>query len=130
MSTTPQPGFVVPAAGDFEARYYAGVLWRGRYLVITAALVGLALGALVAHLQIPEYRAAAMIQIDPPTPLFMGVADAIMAGGYWANTDFYNTQYKIMRSSTVGDLAVERLKLDDRAPFKDTPNAGRYSWHT
>ena len=71
----------MPAAGDFEVRYYAGVLWRGRYLVITAALVGLALGALVAHLQIPEYRAAAMVQIDPPTPLFMGVADAILFTG-------------------------------------------------
>ena len=64
--------------------------------------------------------------LDDPAmrALFMGVADAILAGGYWANTDFYNTQYKIMRSATVGDFAVERLKLDDRPPFKDNPSAG------
>ena len=125
MATASPPGLALPTAADFDVRYYAGVLWRGRYLMLTAALVGLALGALVAQLQIPEYRAAAMIQIDPPTPLFMGVADAIVGGGYyWQHTDFYNTQYKIMRSQAVGELALKRLKLDDRPPFKDNPGAG------
>jgi len=116
-----------PAAGssDLDLRYYLDTLWRGRYLVVTAALVAGLLGVLLGYLQTPEYRAAAMIQIEPPTPTFMTVTDALMGGGnYWQNADFYNTQFKVLRSKSVGEAAVERLKLKDRPPFKDHPDPG------
>jgi capsular exopolysaccharide synthesis family protein len=113
MSESNSSGFVGPT--EFDVRYYAGVLWRGRYLIATAAVVGLALGILFSFLQVPEYQAAAMLQIDPPTPLFMGVDAALAGGYYWQYTDFYNTQYKIMRSKPVGEEAARRLKLGESA---------------
>ncbi len=116
-----------PAAGSSELdfRYYLDTLWRGRYLIATAALVGGLLGLLLGYLQTPEYRAGVMIQIEPPTPTFMTVTDALMGGGnYWQNADFYNTQFKVLRSKGVGEMAVERLKLKDRPPFKDHPDPG------
>ncbi len=116
MSERPaETTFALPVAGDLDLRYYAGLLWRNRLLVATAAGVGLALGVLVAFLQVPEYQATAMLQIDPPTPLFMGVDTALSGSYYWANMDFYNTQHKIMRSSRVGDEVARRLKLGESA---------------
>jgi len=124
MSAEPETRAAAPA-GEIDVRYYAGLLWRGRWLIVTAAVVGLALATLVAHLQIPEYRAAAMLQIEPPTPTFLGVNEALMGlSGFYANTDFYNTQFKILRSKPVGEETVKRLKLDDRPPFKDHPDPG------
>ena len=85
MSTT-----VLPIGGEgpvplgdsvFDARYYAGVLWRGRWLIVVAAILGIALTSLVAYLQIPEYQAQALVQIEPPVPFFMGVNEALMGGG-------------------------------------------------
>ncbi|HSB60969.1 MAG TPA: polysaccharide biosynthesis tyrosine autokinase, partial [Vicinamibacteria bacterium] len=88
------------------------------------AAVGLGLGLLVAYLQTPEYRAGAMLQIEPPTPTFLTVTDALVgAGSYWQNTDFYNTQFKVLRSKGLGEKVVERLKLKDRPPFKDNPES-------
>lgn len=116
-----------PAGGSSELdfRYYVDTLWRGRYLIVTAALVGVLLGVLLGFLQTPEYRAGAMLQIEPPTPTFMTVTDALMGGGnYWQNADFYNTQFKVLRSRGVGELAVARLKLKDQPPFKDHPDPG------
>lgn len=116
-----------PAGGssDLDFRYYVDTLWRGRYLIVTAALVGVLLGVLLGFLQTPEYRAGAMLQIEPPTPTFMTVTDALMGGGnYWQNADFYNTQFKVLRSRGVGELAVGRLKLKDQPPFKDHPDPG------
>ena len=115
-----------PAGGlfeqEFDLRYYADVLWRGRALVVAAALTGAALGLLVAFLQTPEYRASAMVQIEPPTPTFLSVTDALVGGGnYWQNADFYNTQFRILRSKAVGDKAV--LRLQALGQFKDEPNA-------
>src|SRR5262245_15499367 len=115
-----------PAGGlfeqEFDLRYYADVLWRGRALVAAAAVTGVGLGLLSGFLQTPEYRAAATVQIDPPTPTFMSVSDALMsAGGYWQNADFYNTQFRILRSSAVGEKAVERLRQEGQ--FKDQAGA-------
>jgi capsular exopolysaccharide synthesis family protein len=110
---------------QLDLRYYVDLLWRQRVLIASAALAGLGLGLLVGQLQTPEYRAEAMIQIEPPTPTFMTVTDALVgAGNYWQNADFYNTQFKVLRSSGLGAKVVDRLKLKDRPPFKDNPDTG------
>src|SRR6185503_4971164 len=50
---------------------------------------------------------------------------ALLAGGsYWQNADYYNTQFKVLRSTTLGAKVAERLKLKDRPPFKDSPEVG------
>jgi polysaccharide biosynthesis transport protein len=123
VSNHPEPA----AAGSapVDVRYYADLLWRGRYLLATAAVVGLGLGVLVGHLQTREYRATAMIEIEPPTPTFLSVTDALVGGGnYWQNSDFYNTQFRVLKSTGLGERVVERLKLKDRPPYKDHPDPG------
>ena len=91
-------------------------------MIAAAAAAGLSLGLLVGFLQTPQYQAAAVIQIDPATPTFMSVSDALMsAGNYYQNADFYNTQFKILHSRGVGEKVVERLKLEQ---FKNSGNPG------
>jgi len=113
------------SAREFDIRFYADLLWRGRVFVASAAVVTMALASLAAWLQVPEYQAMAMVQIEPPTPAFMSVSDALVgAGGYWQNTDFYNTQFKILRSKSLGEQVVDKLKLADRPPFQGSPDRG------
>ena len=123
MSSQP-PTLLGVAGGELELRYYAGLVWRHRAVIVAAALVGLSLGGLVAFLQVPEYQAAAMVQVDPPTPLFLSVNEALMGSNYWQNSDYYNTQFKILQSRTLGEQVVGKLKLADRPPFKDHPDPG------
>src|SRR5262245_56639751 len=126
MSTPvlPGPDAAVPNERDLDLRYYAGLLWRSRTFLLAAALVGLLLGLVIALIQTPEYRAAAMLQIERPTPTFMTVTDALVgAGNYWQNADFYNTQFKVLRSKGLAEKVVERLKLKDRPPYQDNPDA-------
>lgn len=102
------------------------MLWRGRVLIATSAAAAFLLAGFVAFLQMPEYRASALLQIEPPVPSFLTVNEAaagVAAGGYYMNTDFYNTQFKILTSRSVGERVVERLRLKDRAPFRDSPDA-------
>jgi len=121
ISPNPTP----QAERELDVRYYADLLWRGRWFILSAALVGMGLGVLAAWLQVPEYQASAMVQIEPPTPTFLSVTDALVgAGGYWQNTDFYNTQFKILRSKSLGEQTVARLKLGDRPPFKGSTDPG------
>ena len=123
--STPPPGFDPPSESQLDLRYYAGLLWRSRVFIAAMGFVGLGLAFVVALLQTPQYQAGAMIQIEPPTPSFMTVGDAVAGmGNYWQNADFYNTQFRVLKSKSTGQMAVERLKLNDRAPFKDNPEAG------
>lgn len=129
MATTAFPqgddAFPSLSAAEVDVRYHAGVLWRGRWLIVVAAGLGLALASLIAYLQTPEYQAQSMVQIEPPVPFFMGVNEALMGGGgYWQNTDFYNTQFRIITSKAVADQVVAELKLKDKEPFRDSPNPG------
>jgi capsular exopolysaccharide synthesis family protein len=110
---------------ELDLRYYADLLWRGRTLIATAAGVGLCLGVLVGYLQTPQYRATALLQIEPPTPTFLSVADALVGGGnYWQNADFYNTQFQILRSTGLGERVIRQLKLEDREPFRGAADKG------
>jgi len=109
---------------DIDVRYYAGLMWRRRTLLVACALVGLLLGLVVALAQTPAYRAGVLLQIEPPTPTFMTVTDALVgAGNYWQNSDFYNTQFRVLRSKGLGEKVVARLKLQDREPFRSSGDA-------
>jgi capsular exopolysaccharide synthesis family protein len=111
---------------DLDVRYYGDLLWRARNLIAATCVLGLFLGAVVGFLQTPEYRAGAMVQIDPPTPAFLNVQEAAMlaGGAYWQNADYYNTQFKVLRSSSLGAKVADRLKLKDAPPFKGSPEVG------
>jgi capsular exopolysaccharide synthesis family protein len=115
----------LPGDRDIDLRYYAGLVFRHRAFLGACALVGLLLGLVVALVQTPEYRAAVLLQIEPPPPTFASVSDALLvgAGNYWQNTDFYNTQFKVLRSKGLGEKVVARLKLTDREPFKTSADS-------
>ena len=125
MASVPAADPALPGDRDIDLRYYAGLLWRHRAFLGACALVGLLLGLVVALVQTPEYRAAVLLQIEPPPPTFASVSDALLvgAGNYWQNTDFYNTQFKVLRSKGLGEKVVARLKLTDREPFKSSADA-------
>jgi succinoglycan biosynthesis transport protein ExoP len=123
-ATPPLPPADAPVSGEIDLRYYAGLLWRQRAFLVACAAVGLLLGLVVALAQTPEYRAGVLLQIEPPTPTFLSVTDALVgAGNYWQNADFYNTQFKVLRSKGLGEKVVARLKLADREPVKSSPDA-------
>jgi capsular exopolysaccharide synthesis family protein len=121
----PPPDRAFAPEADLDLRYYAGLLVRHRAFLAACALVGLLLGLIVALVQTPEYRAGVLLQIEPPPPPFASVSEALLvgAGGYWQNTDFYNTQFKVLRSKGLGEKVVARLKLTDREPFKSSADA-------
>ena len=126
MSSAAQPLPIgAQSEREFDLRYYAGLLWRGRALVATSVAVALVLGVGVGFLQTPEYSASTTLQIDPPMPTALTVTDALVGGGgYWQNADFYNTQFKILRSTSLGERVVEALQLKDQPPFRGATDTG------
>ncbi|WP_437974623.1 polysaccharide biosynthesis tyrosine autokinase [Sorangium sp. So ce295] len=72
------------------------------------------------------YQSAATVQFDPnpPRPLGRGVDTVVDmgAGSYWNNREYYETQYKVIRSIRVALAVVAQLNLQNDAYFlKDLP---------
>jgi polysaccharide biosynthesis transport protein len=133
---TPPPA-VTPVAvsaspeRDVDFRYHTGVLWRSRILMTAAVVGGLLLGSLVAEVQVPRYRARALLQVAPPNPTSIGVADAIVGtGNAIRDRQFFNTQLSVLCSRELARRAAERLKLAEQPGFeKGTDVAGVFLRH-
>jgi len=130
MSATlppPGPAPLPPADRDLDLRYYADLLWRSRILVTAAVVGGLALGLLASEVQIPLYRARALLQVAPPNPTSIGVADALVStGNPIRDRQFFNTQMSVLYSRDLARRAVERLKLAEQPPFKGQDPTGAF----
>jgi capsular exopolysaccharide synthesis family protein len=74
------------------------------------------------------YRSSGTIQIDPTPPKPLGqevqaVVD-LGTGSFWANNEYYQTQFKIIQSRGVSEEAVRRLSLHRDARFLANASPG------
>ena len=122
LERTPETHELIPGlSGDFDLKYGLRVVWAGRAWLVVMALLGLGLGFLATYLQTPIYRAQALVQIDPPGQNFSALSNPYpsTALNWFDYQNYYNTQYRIIRSKALGRRAVEKLELMTQAPFKD-----------
>ncbi len=94
-------------------REYWRVLVSRRNVVLTCLVVTVLTVMLLTLLSTPEYVATTTLQIARQGPDILTFQDVLGfdPAGY---QDFYETQYKILQSRTVRELAVERLDLVNR----------------
>ena len=92
--------------------------WRTvvkRWPIVVLCLVA-AIGVTIVwtYRQPKIYEARCQIVIEPMAPqVLQGVKDVVEmgTGSYWANKEFYETQYRIIQSPGVSRRVVEKLGL-------------------
>jgi polysaccharide biosynthesis transport protein len=100
---------------------------RKRWLwVVTLPVLSVALAGFYTAGQQRIYSASCTLQIDPTPPKPLGsdvqaVVD-VGSGSFWAASNYYNTQFKIIRSRAVADETVRRLGLHQDAAFMGERN--------
>ena len=114
-------------SGEFDLKYGLRLLWVGKSWIIVIALLGLGVGFLATFLQVPIYSARALVQIDPPGQNISQLSNPYptSAFNYFDYRNYYNTQYRIIRSKSLGKRSVEKLDLADEPPFRDAKEPGR-----
>ena len=116
---------------EFDVRYHMTLLWRSRILIAAAVAGGILFGWLAAEVQTPQFRARTLLQVAPPNPTSMGVADALtLTGNVIRDRQFFNTQLTVLNSRELARRAAERLKLAEQPGFtKDVDAAGVMQQH-
>jgi succinoglycan biosynthesis transport protein ExoP len=104
-----------PAPGPSAHLNYLTLLWRRKYWVLAAALVGLAAGVAYVVFTPPIYRASAMLEVVGFNESFMGMNQfdpQAGTGSYSATAANIQTQIRILQSANLINRAVERVNLE------------------
>ena len=96
------------------------VLRTYKWLLITTSLVGAIIAAISALGAIPIYRASAKLLIERAAPQVVKVPDLLPTEEALA-TDFYPTQYGILKSFSLARAVVTNLDLQQHPEFVGTP---------
>jgi succinoglycan biosynthesis transport protein ExoP len=89
--------------------------------VVTLAISGVVGVGFYTAGKRPIYRSTCVLQIDPTPPKPLGKeVQAIVdvgTGSFWANAEYYKTQFEIIQSRTVAEETVRRLGLHHDQAF-------------
>ena len=102
------------------ARSYLEVLRKYKWLLITTSLAGAIVAAISAFRAIPIYRASAKMLIERAAPQVVKVPEVVPTEVPEA-TDYYPTQYGILKSFSLAREVVMHLALQEHPEFVGTP---------
>ncbi len=110
------------------------VLWKHRAIVLAGVAIALCLDALWVLRQAKIYAATTTVQFEPnpPRPLGRQVEDVDSSGvgSYWNLREYYETQYRVIRSRGVAEGVVRRLGLQHDPEFNGVTAERRRGWHS
>lgn len=95
-----------------ELNHYLRLVLLGWRWIVGTLVVSVVVGALWTFRQPKVFEASCAVVIDPSAPqVLSGIKDVVElgTGTYWANKEFYETQYRVIRSNDVVGRAVDRL---------------------
>jgi len=115
-----------PGAG-LDIRQYLGVLLKFKWGILSVALLAGLIGLYMAYRAVPIYQSRTTLQIEReggPT-----IGNLLRIPLY--QREFYQTQYELIRSWTVAEMAAERLGLLDADHLEgqtEPPTPPAFSW--
>jgi capsular exopolysaccharide synthesis family protein len=96
---------------------YLHLFWRRKWLVLLPVLCIMPWLVLFLITQPPRYSATATVLIEDTSPKILAIPEVL---GPERGSDFYNTQYEIIKSRAVAEEVVEKLQLYAPQPAKNT----------
>jgi capsular exopolysaccharide synthesis family protein len=104
----------VEASSKVDFRAYWRTIRKRWPFVILSVIVATAVAFVWTYRQPKIYEANCQVIIEPTTPQVLpGAKDVVElgTGSFWANKEFYETQYRIIQSTAVGQRTAEKLGL-------------------
>jgi polysaccharide biosynthesis transport protein len=115
---------------DFRA-YWRTIRKRWPFVAL-AVIIGTAVAFVFTYRQPKIYESVCQVIIEPMAPQVLpGAKDVVElgTGTFWANKEFYETQYRIIQSTAVGQRTAEKLGLqydqDFGGPSRNLADIGR-----
>ena len=116
------------AESKVDVRVYWRTIRKRWPFLLLSIIIATVIAFVYTYRQPKIYEATCQVIIEPMTPQVLpGSKDVVElgTGTFWANREFYETQYRIIQSSTVGQRTVEKLGLQFDPDFAGIAGATR-----
>jgi succinoglycan biosynthesis transport protein ExoP len=114
------------AGSKIDLRAYWRTIRKRWPFVVLSMIVATVIAFVYTYRQPKVYESTCQVIIEPMAPQVLpGSKDVVElgTGTFWANKEFYETQYRIIQSTSVGQRTAEKLGLQydpDYAPLVGT----------
>ncbi|MFW6055052.1 MAG: Wzz/FepE/Etk N-terminal domain-containing protein, partial [Thermodesulfobacteriota bacterium] len=98
---------------------YVRVLRKRKWIILTCFVLVVMVTAYTTLTQTPIYRGTTKIVIEKKNPNVVSVEEVFALDA--TSTDYYQTQYEILKSRTIARGVIERLNLKDNSAFNPPP---------
>lgn len=109
----------------FDAGALLRTLWKRRWAVASIFLVTVTAAAIKSFGATPIYRATTQVLINRENPNVVNVQEVLAIDT--ADTDYYLTQYEILKSRSLAQRVIKSLKLDSNEIFNPPPKKASLS---
>lgn len=93
-----------------------GALWRGKFIVILAALIAIFIGGYYAYIAAtPMYRSTAVVMLNNREEQVVDIGNVL--GGLGSDADVVNTEVEILKSRSLLTKVVDELDLTEDPEF-------------
>ncbi len=120
--TSPEPVYYPPGATaeeEVHLRDYLNVLLRRKWIVITFLLAIVTTVTIGTFLKKPLYKSTITIKIDKENPNILAFKDVV--GVEQAADDYYQTQYKVLKSRNLAKRVIRSMQLAANPEFAGNP---------
>lgn len=119
---TPYPtAYYYPAEDEPHLRDYLNIMLRRKWIVITFLIAVVTTVTIFTFLAKPQYKATGTLKIDKENPNILAFKDVVALER--TEEDYYQTQYKILKSRNLAKRVIRSLRLDTNPEF--VPNPGK-----
>src|SRR5262245_5324036 len=94
-----------------DARRYWAMIHKRRVIVLTCLGVSLLVAFVYNYITRPVYQAVSEILIDRESPNVLTTKEVVELGQ--GASDYYQTQYQLLRGRLLAEKVVEQLKLQE-----------------
>jgi capsular exopolysaccharide synthesis family protein len=117
-----------PAAPVVTAADIKKLLFKRKWIILIATLLGLAAGVYHIMTTVPQFDAVSRIDIDLGRSTNIGIDSLIQQNTEYNEPDvLLQTQVQIMRSATVATKVIDKLGLYHTKPFSEVFGKGGYN---
>lgn len=114
--TSPQPLYYPPdTEEEVHLRDYLNVILRRKWIVITFLIAIVTTVTIGTFLKKPVYKSTITIKIDKENPNILAFKDVVALER--AEEDYYQTQYKTLKSRNLARRVIRSLRLNTNPEF-------------
>ncbi len=104
---------------EVDLKNYLRVIRKRKWVIIFIFLIVVISVATHTHKLQPVYKATTRLLIDKENPNVISFAEVMSMDG--RSTEYYQTQFKIIKSRNIIDKVIKELKLDEPSKVVPTP---------